>query len=208
MKDFYYSPKASALFEITEKRSKFIAEIHPAANREQAEEFIGRVRARHRDARHTVFAYIFDDGDKRYSDDGEPSGTAGAPIMDILEKNGICNCALTVTRYFGGILLGTGGLVRAYSAAASGAVENCSLEKSVLRVKAEICCGYNLYNRIPSILSNCGGRILTSDFSEDERLSLSLDPSSADGFSDQITEISAGETTVKQIGTFYEKSRY
>lgn len=79
MKDFYYSPKASALFEITEKRSKFIAEIHPAANREQAEEFIGRVRARHRDARHTVFAYIFDDGDKRYSDDGEPSGTAGAP---------------------------------------------------------------------------------------------------------------------------------
>ena len=190
------------------QKSRFLGIAAPVDSEESADLLLEQIRAEYPTASAIAWAYIIDVNVQRFSDGGEPSGTAGAPIMDILEKNGICNCALTVTRYFGGILLGTGGLVRAYSAAASGAVENCSLEKSVLRVKAEICCGYNLYNRIPSILSKCGGRILTSDFSEDVRLSLSLDPSSADGFSDQITEISAGETTVKQIGTFYEKSRY
>ncbi len=208
MKECFFTPTVSALGEITEKRSKFIAEIRPVSDEKAAMEFVEEVRLKHRDARHTVFAYLFPDGKKRYSDDGEPSGTAGAPIMDILEKKELCGCVVTVTRYFGGILLGTGGLVRAYSAAAAKAVEGCNPQKKVLRTKVGIKCGYNLYNRLPGLLSKYSGRILSSEFSESVFLQISLSPGSVKSFSDRITELSAGETLIENFGDFYESDIY
>ena len=118
----YYIPTQAGEAELVEKRSRFIGHVWRVESEEEARARIEEMKKKYYDARHNCWCYLLKEGGVvRYSDDGEPSGTAGAPIMDILEKNGICNCALTVTRYFGGILLGTGGLVRAYSAAASGA---------------------------------------------------------------------------------------
>lgn len=127
--------------EIVEKKSKFIANIFYVQTSEQAEEIINRINKKYYDARHNCYAYSIRNANesvKRFSDDGEPSGTAGAPILNIIEKNNISNILVVVTRYFGGILLGTGGLVRAYSEATIKALdkvtyvkEECGMELSV-----------------------------------------------------------------------------
>ena len=205
MKEFFLTPQKNAFGEITEKRSKFIAEIRPVCNEQEATAFIEEVRSKHRDARHTVFSYLLIDGKKRYSDDGEPSGTAGAPITEILEKRNFCNCAVTVTRYFGGILLGTGGLLRAYSAAATSAVELCDPVKMALKNRFSLCCEYTFYNRIPSILSKYGGKILSSDFSNSVSLSVSLPPENSKKFSDLIFELSGGKIVANPLEPLYEK---
>lgn len=205
MKDFFWTPQKSAFGEITEKRSKFISEMRPICDEQAAADFIEEVRLKHRDARHTVFSYLLIDGKKRYSDDGEPSGTAGAPITEILEKKCFSNCAVTVTRYFGGILLGTGGLLRAYSAAATSAIEQCDPVKMILKNRFSLCCEYTFYNRIPSILSKYGGKILTSDFSNSVSLSVSLPPDQSEKFSALIFELSGGKIVANPLDPLYEK---
>ena len=205
MKEFFLTPQKTAFGEITEKRSKFIAEIRPVCDEKEATAFIEEVRSKHRDARHTVFSYLLIDGKRRYSDDGEPSRTAGAPITEILEKKDFCNCALTVTRYFGGILLGTGGLLRAYSAAATNAIEQCDPVKMTLKSRFSLRCEYTFYNRIPSILSKYGGKILDSDFSNTVFLSVSLPPEHAKTFFDLIFELSGGKILANQLDPLYEK---
>lgn len=121
----------SATVQIVEKKSKFIANIFYIENKEEAEEIIKSIKKKYFDARHNCFAYVtFDEENKkieRCSDDGEPSGTAGAPMLDLLRGNNLANVLVIVTRYFGGILLGTGGLVRAYSEATLNAINNCKM---------------------------------------------------------------------------------
>ena len=109
--------------EFIEKRSRFIGYAKPVKTQDEAMDFINEIRSRHWDATHNVYAYVLRDGQsRRYSDDGEPHGTAGKPILDVINGNGITDCAIVVTRYFGGTLLGTGGLVRAYSTSSKDAV--------------------------------------------------------------------------------------
>lgn len=194
MKEFFLTPQKTAFGEITEKRSKFIAEIRPVCDEKEATAFIEEVRSKHRDARHTVFSYLLIDGKRRYSDDGEPSGTAGAPITEILEKKDFCNCALTVTRYFGGILLGQAAFLRAYSGSGNKcdrAMRPCS--KMTLKSRFSLRANTTFYNRIPSILSKYGGKILDSDFSNTVSLSVSLPPEHAKTFFDLIFELSGGK---------------
>ena len=111
--------------EISEKKSRFIAHIAPAQTEEEAQAFIEKIKKQYWDARHNCYAYII--GDKgqiqRFSDDGEPQGTAGKPILDIIAATGLVNCLIIVTRYFGGVLLGTGGLIRAYQASAKAGLD-------------------------------------------------------------------------------------
>ncbi len=115
----YKTVRAAASGELTEKRSRFIGYCKPVSTEEEATAFIASIRSRHWDARHNVYAYSLREGNlRRYSDDGEPSGTAGMPVLDVLQKSGVTDVCVVVTRYFGGVLLGTGGLVRAYSQAA------------------------------------------------------------------------------------------
>ncbi|MBR3422880.1 MAG: YigZ family protein, partial [Clostridia bacterium] len=112
--------------EIVEKRSRFIANLSPAKNEIEAKEHVNSIKSRFSDATHNVFAYYIDHGTfARYSDDGEPQGTAGMPVLNALKMSGLTDICVVVTRYFGGILLGAGGLVRAYSAAARSAIEAC-----------------------------------------------------------------------------------
>ena len=112
----YLTLKQEASDEFYEKRSRFIGYAKPVTTLEQATEFINTIRQKHWDATHNVYAYVLRDGQqRRYSDDGEPSGTAGVPVLDVLLKGNITDCCVVATRYFGGVLLGAGGLVRAYS---------------------------------------------------------------------------------------------
>ena len=112
--------------EFVERKSRFIGAIAPVETEEEALDFIAQIKHQHRDATHNTYAYVLKNGVKRYSDDGEPQGTAGVPMLDCLEKEGLVDVAVVVTRYFGGILLGAGGLVRAYSHGAKIAVDAAS----------------------------------------------------------------------------------
>ena len=127
--------------EITEKKSKFIANLFYVENSEEAEKIIKEIKRKYFDARHNCIAYrVIEDGNiiEKFSDDGEPSGTAGAPMLNILQKNNLANVLIIVTRYFGGILLGTGGLVRAYSASLLQAIDKCSIIKKCFGEELEI----------------------------------------------------------------------
>lgn len=144
-----------ATSEFTEKRSRFIGCCKPVENERQAVEFINERRACNRGAKHNVYAYSLIEGSmRRFSDDGEPSGTAGMPSLDIITKNEIFNVCVVVTRYFGGVLLGTGGLVRAYSSSVQKTLEKA---KIVLMQNCSVCsvqCSYNQYGRINSVIAD------------------------------------------------------
>ena len=130
--------------EISEKKSRFIAHIAPAQTEEEAQAFIEKIKKQYWDARHNCYAYVLgeDAGFQRFSDDGEPQGTAGKPILDIIMKSGIYNCLIIVTRYFGGTLLGTGGLIRAYQAASKEGLEHSTVLSVSDGVLAQMCLLY------------------------------------------------------------------
>ena len=136
-----------------ERKSQFIGYIAPVTTEEEALAFLAEIRAKHRDARHNCFAYILQNGVKRASDDGEPQGTAGVPIMEVVEREGLTDVIVIVTRYFGGILLGAGGLVRAYAHAAKLAVDAAQRKVMSPAVLVEMKMDYNQYGRINNVLS-------------------------------------------------------
>ena len=144
---------------LEEKRSEFICAVRRVATEEEAMEFVKVRRKMHPDARHTVFAYLLKDGGKRYGDDSEPQGTAGMPVLDAIRKRGCTDIAIVVIRYFGGTLLGTGGLVRAYSAAAVGALEAAEIITYDIYSLTDIEISYSDYQKIMPILSENGYRV-------------------------------------------------
>lgn len=203
----YKTVKHSASDEFTEKRSRFIGYVRPVQTVEEATAFVAEIQKKHWDAKHNVYAYILRDGNvKRYSDDGEPQGTAGVPTLDVLEKSGVTDVAVVVTRYFGGILLGGGGLVRAYShaahlALAAGEIITMGL-CSVLTVEAE----YPFYAKLLPFLEKTAAKILDTDFSENVRITLSLDSTLEADFCNKIFDFSGGQVMPQKIGEkFAEK---
>ena len=148
--DEFFTIKEETSAEISEKKSKFIANIIPVENKKEAEETIQKAKKKYYDARHNCSAYrIIEENTiiEKSSDDGEPSGTAGAPMLSILQKNNLYNVVVIVTRYFGGILLGTGGLVRAYSEVTTKAIDSVELIKKVIGVQFEITIDYSEYEK-------------------------------------------------------------
>ena len=142
--------KENVQAEITEKKSKFIANIIKVENKNEAEENILKLKKKYYDAKHNCIAYRIKEDQgviEKASDDGEPQGTAGQPILNILKKNNLCNILVVVTRYFGGILLGTGGLVRAYSEATTKALEKSIRVRNILGIKMEVILEYNEYEK-------------------------------------------------------------
>ena len=124
----YYVPTAPSETEFVEKRSRFIGRVKPVETEEEARAFVEEVRRRHHDARHNCWCYLLREGNVlRYSDDGEPQGTAGQPMLGVFEKEGVTNLVCVVTRYFGGVLLGAGGLVRAYTQSAKDALDGAGI---------------------------------------------------------------------------------
>lgn len=186
---------------LVEKRSEFIGYARPIADEEEATAFVTSIKKKHADARHNVFAYVLRGGAlKRYSDDGEPQGSAGMPVLDVLCKNGLDGAAVVVTRYFGGILLGTGGLVRAYSSAASAAVANAGIitleEVVVLKMK----CSYNDHARVQNEFSKFAIEVEGSEFAADVVLTLSAPTATAEAFRIRMRDLTGGRSIPEETG--------
>lgn len=154
MEKVYLSPAKRASSEITEKRSRFIGNITHVKSEQEALDFVKSIKKEYYDAKHSAYAYIAG-GVKRYSDDGEPAKTAGLPILDMLDAQKITDCVCVVTRYFGGVLLGTGGLVRAYTLAAKEALEEAGIKKMTLHNKYRIVIPYSLFDNVKYVCSQC-----------------------------------------------------
>lgn len=158
--------------EIVEKKSRFIANLIRIQSQEEAENFIKAIKKKYHDAKHNCFAYLVYDGDsviKKFSDDGEPCGTAGSPMMEIIEKMNLGNVVVVVTRYFGGILLGTGGLVRAYSDALKKAIESATLVTLEPGYEANIRVGYSDFEKLKYYCNKNNIMMISSEYSDDIR---------------------------------------
>ncbi|MDO4730645.1 MAG: YigZ family protein [Clostridia bacterium] len=169
---YYKTILESCCGELTEKKSKFICSICPVKTEQEAIDFINKIKSEHKTARHNTYAYILQQNNRiRYSDDGEPKSTAGLPMLQVLQKSELTDVAAVVTRYFGGILLGTGGLVRAYSEAVKIALEKSIIAKMFLCKECEIVVDYALYGKLEFILNSYKAVIRNCDYSDEVRIS-------------------------------------
>ena len=197
----YTTIKQSAQAEFVEKRSRFIGYALPVSEEEKATEFIEQIRRKHWDATHNVYAYSIRDGGLcRYSDDGEPSGTAGMPTLSVLTKGGITDAVVVVTRYFGGVLLGTGGLVRAYSHAAALAVEAAGIVTMRTFAVMRIECDYTAYGRVASLIPECGGYITDTAFTDRVEVEFRIVPETVGAFEKKLADATAGKALLTQTG--------
>lgn len=200
----YITIKNQASDEFVEKRSRFIGHIKPVTTREQAEEFIAEIKSKYWDARHNVYAYVLRDGQfRKYSDDGEPQGTAGVPVLEVMLKENVTDCVVVVTRYFGGILLGTGGLTRAYSKSARIAIAAGEIQNMVLCDKLRISCDYSFYGKLGALLGEMGAIILNTEFSEDVSVDFALKKSETGRFNAKLTDLSNGRVSAQCVGEEY-----
>lgn len=180
--------------EIVEKKSRFIGIIERVTSEEEALSVIERERKANRDARHVCFAYHIGGGRVvRASDDGEPSGTAGVPILELIKKTGLDDVVIVVIRYFGGILLGAPGLVRAYSSAAKEALNSAMLGEYVSTACCSVRCDYKEYDRVKYLLEQKGAFLISPEFAEDIRVDFKLDQASSAVVLNDINEIFGGK---------------
>lgn len=197
----YITVKRNSEFILVERKSEFIGYCAPVKSEEEAIAFVNSIKKKHSDARHNVYAYVLREGFKeRFSDDGEPHGTAGMPVLDSIRKAGLTDTAVVVTRYFGGILLGTGGLVRAYTAAASGAVKEAGIAAVCDFALVEIRAGYSDYQKIMPLVSAIGARTEDSDFGTEVKLLLAVREEQAQKFTADLVETTNGRVIAKTVG--------
>ena len=183
--------------EFVEKKSRFIGHICPVKTIKQANAFIEKISKQHYNATHNVFAYNLLEGQvSRYSDNGEPQGTAGIPVLDVLKKSEIFDVCVVATRYFGGTLLGGGGLVRAYSHTATIAIEQSEILTMVECAKINLKCDYSLYGKLTYVFPKFNIKILESDFSDVVELTLLIQQEKYIAFNDNITELTNAQAKI------------
>lgn len=189
----YITVKGASHFEYEDRKSVFIGQAMPVSCEADAIAFIDSVKKRYPDARHHVYAYVLRENfTMRFTDDREPQGTAGMPVLDVIRKNGCTDVVIVVTRYFGGTLLGTGGLVKAYTSAAIGALEAAEIIRYDIYSTLEISVSYSDYGRITSILSELDFRIDDTAYDTGIRITGRIIKSSYDKLLADITEATAG----------------
>ena len=181
--------------EYIEKRSSFLGIVEPVSSEEEARAVIAAVKKQHRDARHNCWCYLIQGGAERYSDDGEPQGTAGIPMLEVFRKAGVSNAVCVVTRYFGGVLLGAGGLLRAYTKAAKDALENSGITEVIPVRELTLRCPYSLLERIRLEIAAAEAELLSTDYAADITLSIRIPEAKAVSFSERIFDLTSG--TVK-----------
>lgn len=197
----YKTVHKEAYNEFTEKRSRFIGYACPVKTVDEANAFISRIKQKHWDAKHNVYAYILKDGGiKRYSDDGEPQGTAGIPVLDVLEKSQTVDVCVVVTRYFGGILLGGGGLVRAYSHGAKIALDAGEIITMSLCSEMKAECDYTLYGKITPIIAANGGKITDTQFTDKVEVYYTIVGETEEKLSSAIFEATNGKVMPQKLG--------
>ena len=188
----YYIPTGPSEAEFVEKRSRFIGHVWPVDSEEEARARIEETKKKHYDARHNCWCYLLRDGPVRYSDDGEPQGTAGQPMLNVFQREGVVNVCCVVTRYFGGILLGAGGLVRAYTQSAKDALDAAGI--SVVRRWVEVLlpCSYAQFERVKLETEKFGGVIADTDYGADIALTVLLPEEQAEACLAHLLDATAG----------------
>lgn len=187
--------------EIVEKKSRFIAQVFPVETEEEVATILEQMKKKYWDARHNCYAYIL--GDKgeiqRFSDDGEPSGTAGKPILEVLSGNECSNCLCIVTRYFGGVLLGTGGLIRAYTSASKEALDDCLTGELVEGVHAYLDADYNYVGKIQHLCTQYDITVVNTEYSDNVIFELMMEKQVRQRFEKALTEMSSGRIGLRDI---------
>jgi uncharacterized YigZ family protein len=204
----YLVPKEKSEIEFTEKRSRFIGQIFPISSEEEARGYIDEVKARYHDARHNCWCYALKKGGVvRYSDDGEPQGTAGQPMLFVFQREGIEDVCCVVTRYFGGILLGTGGLTRAYSRAAKEALDKAGI-LSVQRWNNISMTGpYSFFERLRIEIKLAGGMLDRAEYGADVKLRAVIPESNIAGFIERVNEVTGGGVEVTVTSENFKATR-
>ena len=197
----YLIPAKEGSSEYIEKKSSFLGLIIPVTTEAEARAQLDAVKKREYDARHNCWAYILHTGQKRYSDDGEPQGTAGQPILNVLEREGVQDVLCVVTRYFGGILLGAGGLCRAYTKAAKDALDDAGISELRPWSVLQLDCPYALFERVKLELEKRGGMVTSSEYGAQIALTAALPEPEEAVFAKALQELSAGSLVPEKTGT-------
>ncbi len=201
----YLVPTKAAQSELVEKRSRFISHLWPALSEEEARVWIEEMRKKYHDARHNCWCYRLKEGGvERYSDDGEPQGTAGQPMLNVFQREGIWNVCCVVTRYFGGVLLGAGGLVRAYTQGAKAALDLAGI--SVVRrwVEVALDCPYSLFERMKLEIEAVGGALGEVEYADQVSLHALLPEGTQELFFSRLTELTAGSCSPSVVGESFQ----
>ncbi len=181
-----------------EKKSEFIGYLCPVQTEEQAVAFVEEIRAMHRKATHNCYAYILRDNNAaRHSDDGEPGGTAGVPIYEVLRKEGLTDVCCVVTRYFGGIMLGAGGLVRAYTKGAKDAVDAARIKCMASAERLLVTVDYGLYGRLAQIFVDFDARVENEEFADNVKLTVCIREESSQKLQDKLVDTCNGNVVVE-----------
>lgn len=196
----------TASAEYTEKKSVFIASVSPVESEEEAIEFIREIKKKYSDAKHNVYAYQLGGGRiSRYSDDGEPQGTAGIPVLDIINKGGFTDAVIVVTRYFGGILLGAGGLVRAYSTAAKMGVDAAGIVTYRQYKAFSVMCSYSDHGKLAPILSDDSLINDGIEFGSSVTITLAIPEERFSDYAEKVTEATSGRAVITEIGSRFDR---
>lgn len=192
--------------EFIEKKSRFIGYVKPVKTVEEATEFIAKIKSKHWDATHNVSAYVLRENNiQRSSDDGEPSGTAGVPVLDVLLKENLVDVCVVVTRYFGGTLLGAGGLIRAYSHGSKIAVESGNIITMAPCKIVSCLVDYSFYDRMNILLTEFNANVENSDFADKINITFSLKADLVEELNSRLIEISNGKYSLKELGEKFAK---
>ena len=199
----YLVPTGFGEDEFVEKKSRFIGRAWLVESEEEALQKIQEMKKQHYDATHNCWAYIIRDGAVRFSDDGEPGGTAGMPMLQVLQREGLYNVVCVVTRYFGGILLGAGGLVRAYAKGAKLAVDAAGKSMKRVWTVLYVPCPYSFYERVKLEVEAFGGIIRGTEFGAEVELELLFPENQVPAFLERLTDLSSGTVEGMEVGQEY-----
>ena len=189
----FFMPSGSGFSELTEKRSRFLGHLTTIKDEDGAKDYIRSIKKQYHDARHNCWCYRIYAGSERFSDDGEPQGSAGMPMLEVFRRENIYNFVCVVTRYFGGVLLGTGGLSRCYSAAAKSALMNAGIIAQGEWAELHFSCPYTMLERYKNELASAGANILGLEYGQDVQIIAQLPLDTADTLSDRIFSLSGGK---------------
>lgn len=203
----YIIPAGYGEAEHVDKKSRFIGQVQHVESESEAMAFVESVRKKHADATHNVWAYVLASGAMRWSDDGEPGGTSGQPTLNVFRQAGVCDVCCVVTRYFGGVLLGSGGLVRAYSKAASLALEAAGLARMAEWRRVRVLCSYAQYERVRRLLGDFGAEDQEASFGADVEIGALLPAGSGGSFSARLADLTAGGAMFEEEGSVFRPQK-
>ena len=196
----FFIPAGQGESELTVKRSRFLGHLSPADSEEQARDILADIRKSFHDARHNCWCYRIYDGPERYSDDGEPQGSAGNPMMEVFRRENVFNFVCVVTRYFGGVLLGTGGLSRAYSECAKEALSNAGIVRQGEWTEVFFSCSYAVFDRVRSELAAAGAVIEDLSYGQEVSVRALLAADVVQDTAGKVQEITAGKVSLSVSG--------